>query len=88
MEKHELKNTMNERELQRVYKFNINPRHSNIITDKRFVNIDKGSQGSTHCICFIVKVNKFYYFDSFGGQPDKFLLNQSPKPIMYHSYKI
>ena len=28
-----------------------------------------------------------YYFDSFGGQPDKFLLNQAPKPIMYHNYK-
>ena len=88
MEKLELKNTMNERELQRVYKFNINPRHFKKITDKRFVNIDNGSQGGTHCTCFIVKDNKFYYFDSFGGQPDKFLLNHLPKPIIYHNYKI
>ena len=37
---------------------------------------------------FIVKDNRSYYFDSIGGQPDKFLLNQLPKPIIYHSYII
>ena len=31
--------------------------------------------------------DKSYYFDSFGGQPDKFLLNQLPKPIIYDNYK-
>ena len=89
LEKYDLKsNTMNERELQRVYNYKICPRDSKIITDKGFVNIDNGSQGGTHWTCFIVNDNKSYYFDSFGGQPDKFLLNQLPKPIVYHNYKI
>ena len=35
-----------------------------------------------------VLFKKSYYFDSFCGQPDKLLLNQSPKPIIYHNYKI
>ena len=35
-----------------------------------------------------VVVTGSYYFDSFGGQPDKFLLNQLSKPIIYHIYKI
>ena len=38
--------------------------------------------------CFIVKENKLYYFDSFGGAADKFLLKQRPKPIVYHNYGI
>ena len=42
----------------------------------------------SHWTFFIVKNNKPYYFDSFGGAPDKFLLNQLPKPITYHNYKI
>ena len=44
--------------------------------------------GGSHWTCFYIKGNKSYYFDSFGGQPDKFLLNQLPKSIMYHNYKI
>ena len=39
-------------------------------------------------LVFIVKDNKSFYFDSFGVQPDKFLLDQLPKPIIYHNYKI
>ena len=31
--------------------------------------------GGSHWTCFIIKDNKSYYFDSFGGQPDKFLNN-------------
>ena len=53
-----------------------------------FANIDNGSMGGTDWSCFIVKDNKLFYFDSFGGQPDKFLLKQLPKPITYHYYKI
>ena len=34
------------------------------------------------------KYKKSFYFESFGGQPEKFLLNQLPKPRIYHSYKI
>ena len=89
MKKHKLKNnTMNESELQRVYNYPIYPRDSKIHSDKGFVNIDNGSQGGTHWTCFYIKDNKSCYFDSFGGQPDKILLKQSPKPIIYHNYKI
>ena len=44
--------------------------------------------GGTHWTCFIVKDNESFYSDSFGGQPDKFLLNQLPKPIIHHNFKI
>ena len=81
-------NTVNEWELQSVYIYNIDPRDSKIKTDTGFANIDNGSQGGTHWTCFIGKVNKSYFFDSFGGQPDKFLLNRLPKPKIYHIYKI
>ena len=79
---------MNESELQRVYNYPIYPRDSKIYSDKGFVNIDNGIMGGTHWTCFIVKDNKSFYFDSFGGQPDKFLIKQLPKPIIYHNYKI
>ena len=89
MKKHNLKNnTMNEGESRRVYNYKIYLRDFKIITDKGFVNIDKGSMGGTHWTCFIVKDNKSYYFDPFGGQTDKFLLKQLPKPIISHNYKI
>ena len=79
---------MNESQIQKVYNYPIYPRDSKIYSDKRFVNIDNGSMGGYHWTCFIVKDNKSYYFDSFGGTPDKFLINQLPKPIIYHNYKI
>ena len=88
MKKNKLKNnTMDESQLQRIYNYNIYPRDSKIDSDKGFVNIDNGSQGGTHWVCYIV-IDKSYYFDSFRGQPDKFLLNQLPRPIIYHNYKI
>ena len=79
---------MNESQLQKNYKNPIYPRDSRIITDKRFVNIDKGSHGGTHLVCFIVKDNESFYFDIFGVNPDKFLLKQLPKQIRYRNYKI
>ena len=89
MKKYKLKNdTMNESQLQKVYNYHIYPRDSKIHSDRGFVNIDDGRLNGTHWTCFIVKDNISYYFDSFGGQPDKFLLNQLPKPIIYHNYKI
>ena len=89
MKKNKLKNdTMNETELQRVYNYPIYPRDSKIYSDKGFVNIDDGRLNGTHWCAFYIKDNKSYYFDSFGGQPDKFLLKQLPKPIIYHNYKI
>ena len=89
MKKYKLKNdTINGSQLQRIYNYPIYPRDSKIHSDRGFVNIDNGSQGGSHWTCFIVKDNKSYYFDSFGGAPDIFLLNQLPKPIIYHNYKI
>ena len=87
MKKHNLKNnTMNESELQRVYNYPIYPRDSKISSNKGVFNIDNGSQGGSHWTCFIVKDNKSYFFNSFGGQPDRFLLKQLTKPIKYHNY--
>ena len=89
MKKYKLKNdTMNESQLQKIYNYPIYPRDSKINSNKGFVNIDNGFRGGTHWVAFIVKDKKSYYFDSFGGQPDKFLLNQVPKSIIYHNYKI
>ena len=79
---------MNESELQRVYYYEIYPRDSKIYSHKGFVNIDNGQMRGTHLTCFIAKDNKSYYFDSFGGQPDKFLIKQLPEPIIYHSFNI
>ena len=79
---------MNESELQKIYNYNIYPRDSKLYSNKGFVNIDNVSMGGSRWTCFIVKDNKSCYFDSFVGQPDKFLLNQLIKPIIYHNYKI
>ena len=89
MKKYKLKDdTMNESDLQRVYIYNIYPRVSKINSVRGFVNIDNGSMGGSHLTCFLVKENKSYYFDSFGGQRDKFLLKHLPKPLIYHNCKI
>ena len=88
-EKYNLKNdTMNESDLQRVFKNNIYPRGSKIYSDKRFVNIDNGSEGGSHWTCFRVKDNESFYFDSFCGQPDTFSRSKLTKTIIYHNYKI
>ena len=79
MKKFKLKDeTMNEAQLQRVHNYSICPRDFKKHSDKGFVNLDNRSQGGTHWTCFIVKDNKSYNFDSLGGQPDNFLLNQLP----------
>ena len=75
-------NTMKESELQRVYIYPIYSRDSKLYSDKGFVNIDNGSMGGSHWTCNIVKDKKSIYFDTFGGQPDNFLLKQLPKPII------
>ena len=79
---------MNESELQRVYNYPIYLRDSKMYSDRAFVNVDDGSMGGSHWTCFIVKDNKSFYYDSFGGTPDKFLLNQLPKPITYLNFEI
>ena len=89
MKQYNLKDdTMNELDLQRVYNYPIYPRDSKIYSDKGFVTIDNGSHGGTHWTCSIVKGKKSFFFDSFGGAPDKCLLNQKPKPKIYHNHKI
>ena len=62
--------TMNESDLQRICTYPIFPRGSKIYSDKGFVDIENGYQGRSHWVCFIIKDNKPYYFDSFGGTPD------------------
>ena len=66
---------MNESELQSVNNCKIYPRGSKIDSDKGFVNIDNGSQGGSHWKSFIVKDQKSFYFDSFGGSQINFYLN-------------
>ena len=61
------------------------PRDSKKYSDRGFVIIDNGSQGGTHWTCFLVKDNKSYYFDSFGGQPDNILLKKLNKLILYNN---
>ena len=79
LKKYKIKDdTMNQSELQQIYIYPKNRRDSKIYSDRSFVNIDNGSMGGSHWVCFIVKNNKSYYFDSFGGAPDKFLLKQLP----------
>ena len=49
MKKYNLKyDTMNESEIQRVYNYKIYLRDSIITTNKRFVNLDDGSQVGCH----------------------------------------
>ena len=89
MKKYNFKNdTMNESQLQKIYNYPIYPRDSKLYSDKGFINIGNYENGGSHWCCFIVKDNKSFYFDSFGGSPDKFLLNQLHKPIKNHNYKI
>ena len=79
---------MNESDLQRVYNYPIYPRGSKVYSEKGSINMDNRSLGGTHLSCFCIKDNISLYFDSFGFHPDKFLLNQLPKSITYHNYKI
>ena len=44
--------------------------------------------GGTHWTLFYIKDNKSFYFYSFGCQPHEFLVQQLPKPMIYHNYKI
>ena len=50
--------TMDESDLQRVYKLPIYPRDSKLYSVKVIVKTDNGSQGGTHWICFIKKNKK------------------------------
>ena len=80
-------NTMKKAALQRVCNSPIYPRDSKMYSDRGFVIIDGGRIGGGHWTCFFIKDYKSYYFDSFEGTPDKFLLKHLPKLIIYRNYK-
>ena len=89
MRKYKMKeDTRSEKELQTLDNIPMYPRDSKIYSDKRLINKDNGSMGRSRWTCFYVEINKSIFFDSFGGQPDKFIREQLPKPIIFHKYKI
>ena len=71
---------MDESELKKVFNFTICPEDSKITTNNRIVNIDKGSMGGSHWTLFYFKDKQSSYFASFGGLPDKILLEKLTKP--------
>ena len=76
--------TLNESKLRRIFKYPIYPKDSKINSNRRFVKTEHGRMGGSPWTCFYVKNNESLYFDSFGGQPAKILLNQIPKPVLCH----
>ena len=42
------------------------PKDSETYSDDGLVYIDNGFMGGTHGVCFYIKDNKSFYFDSFG----------------------
>ena len=88
MKKIDFKNdSMNESQLRKIYIYPVYPRDSKKLSNEGFVDLDDDSRWGSHWVCYYMKDDKFYYFDSFGGQPDKLLRNQLHKPILYHNYK-
>ena len=80
---------MIESQLRNVFICAVYPKDSERTIIKRFRNFDNGSMGGFHCLdLFFRKIRKSFHFDSFGGYPDKYLLNQLPKLIIKHNYKI
>ena len=74
-------------DLQKDYNLSNNPTDSIITFDKCFVNLNNGSMGGGPWTCFLEKDNKSHKFASFGGPPDKLLVQQLPKPITTQNYK-
>ena len=67
----------------------IYPGESKIKTSKGICNIDDGSQGGTDRVAFYVStIHESEYFNSFGGPPDTWLIEQLPKAIKYYNYII
>ena len=80
--------TLNESALDKVYNYHIYSGDSMLTTNIVFKIIDNGAHGGVYWTYFYIKDTKSFYFHSFGGQLDKFLLKQLPKPITFHNYKI
>ena len=76
-----------ESECEQVFSDNIYTKDSLFTSEKRLVNVENGQMGGTHWTCFYIKDKISFYFDSFGGAPDKFLLNQLTKPKIYPKLK-
>ena len=76
---------MNESDSRKVCNYPIYPTDLKSSSVKGFVHIDNCRLGGTHWTCFYLKDHRAKYFHSFGGQPDKFLINQLPTPMTYHS---
>ena len=75
LEKYNLKNqTINERDLPKIYKYKIYPSDLKITSDKGFVNIDNGEESGSHWTCFYIKDKKSFYFDSFVDHQINFYL--------------
>ena len=49
---------MNESDIQWIYNYSLYPRDSKMYSDKGFVNIDNGSEGGSHWICFKRKIQE------------------------------
>ena len=71
-----------------VYNYHMYPKDSLLTTDKGFLNFDNESLDGTPLTCFYIKDNKSFYFDSFGGAPQKFLLTQLQKPLNFCNFEI
>ena len=88
LEKYILKaDNINGRKIQKNFKYLIYPRVSKMFSGRRLINIEHSRMGGIHCTCFHIKDNISFFFDSFGGQFDTFLLQQLQKPRIYHFFK-
>ena len=72
----------------KFYSSSIDPRGSILTTNEGFLRADNGEQGGVHWTCSLIKDNERFYFDSYRGSPDKFVLKQITKLISYNKYKI
>ena len=58
------------------------------IQTKVFVNIDNGQLGGTHWTSFCINEKKTLYFDSFGGPPENFYLNNDQNQSLFPLIKL
>ena len=43
-----------------------------------------GNPGGSHWLCYYTENKQSFYFESIAGSPDKILLQQLSKPIVFH----